>query len=477
MKTGNIFVAIKGNTGNGEQYIASAIAAGAKVIVAEAGYSPTPEVSSLAIQHNCTITTVLNVRLHLSELAAIYYPKQPENILAVTGTDGKTSVADFCRQIWFFLNIPAASIGTLGLKLEIPDGVQSAAESLRNANTHDSTSPDPVTLHHTLQLLAENNIQNVALEASSHGLDQCRIHSVRLAAAGFTYLGRDHLDYHKTMEHYKASKLKLFSEVLTTGGVAVINADDENSADFASAAQKRGIKTVLYGKNSAAEIKIIGLEFLPHGLSAHVEAFGERYSFTLNMAGDFQLWNFLCAAGMVASTGADMRAIFSIAEKIKSATGRLDLVAKTADNAAVYVDYAHTPNALEKSLLALRRHSSGKLVVIFGCGGDRDSGKRPLMGEVASRIADIVIVTDDNPRGENPAEIRRQIINAAPDALEVGDRRQAIRKGLAMLNTGGVMLVAGKGHESVQIYGSGSDEVRHPFNDAEVIMEELATYS
>ncbi len=389
-----------------------------------------------------------DVRAALSRAAAALFPRQPEKIVAVTGTSGKTSVADFTRQIFAACGFQAASLGTIGVIK--PSG----------AVYGSLTTPDPVTLHQTLDALAEEGVTHLALEASSHGLDQRRLDGVRLTAGAFTNLSRDHLDYHAGLDDYLAAKLRLFDVLLQPGQTAVIAADGDFSAQVIDACVLRGLKVFTVGFNGD------GLRLKEH---AGAKAFRccwtwsmrtQEFRVKLPLAGAFQAENALVAAGLALAAGCPPEEVFAALENLRGAPGRLEFVGDK-DGAPVFVDYAHKPDALEKALAALKPFAQNRLIVVFGCGGDRDQGKRPLMGEIAAKGADVVIVTDDNPRSEKAASIRAAILAAAPGALEIGDRAEAIRAGVAMLEPGDVLLIAGKGHETGQIVGK---EVL-PFSD------------
>ncbi|NEV80165.1 UDP-N-acetylmuramoyl-L-alanyl-D-glutamate--2,6-diaminopimelate ligase, partial [Rhodopseudomonas sp. BR0C11] len=359
-------------------------------------------------------------------------------------------VAAFTRQIWQRLGHASASIGTIGLVTP----TRSVYGSL--------TTPDPIALHRSLDEIAREGITHLALEASSHGLDQFRLDGVRVAAGGFTNLSRDHMDYHPTVAHYLNAKLRLFRDLVQDGGAAVISADHDCSAEVIEAARARGLRLITTGRNGdpGSGIKLIDAAVEGFAQSLNVEHEGRLYSIKLPLVGEFQIENALIAAGLVIGTGGDAAASFAALEHLEGAPGRLDLVG-ARNGAPVFVDYAHKPDALAKTLQALRPYAKRKLVVVFGAGGDRDSGKRPLMGAIAAENADVVIITDDNPRSEDPATIRAAILAAAPGAREIGDRAEAIRTAISELQPGDALLIAGKGHETGQIVG---DRVLH-FSD------------
>ncbi len=396
-----------------------------------------------------------NARRTLALAAAKIFPRQPPIIAAVTGTSGKTSVAAFTRQIWSTLGHQAASIGTIGVV------------SPKGERYGSLTTPDPVDLHRTLDQLAGEGVTHLALEASSHGLDQHRLDGVRIAAGAFTNLSRDHLDYHPTIEAYLAAKLRLFDDLIVPGGTAVIGVDDCYAGQVVEAAKKRGLKIMAVGEHGA-DIKLAGGAIEGFAQVVAIEQGGRTYKVRLPLVGAFQVQNATIAAGLAIATGGDPARVFAALEKLSGAKGRLEL-AGTHNGAPVFIDYAHKPDALKKALESLRPYASGKLTVVFGAGGDRDVGKRPIMGRIAAENADHVIVTDDNPRSENPAAIRSAILADAPRAIEIGDRAEAIRRAIAQLNSGDVLLIAGKGHETGQIIG---DRVV-PFSDHETVAAAL----
>jgi UDP-N-acetylmuramoyl-L-alanyl-D-glutamate--2,6-diaminopimelate ligase len=435
---GSLFFAISGAKADGLHFAKAAVKAGAAAIAAE---------RPLADQLPAAFIQVKNVRRALALAAARFYPGQPATIAAVTGTSGKTSVAAFARQIWASLGQSAASIGTIGV-------VSPSGEVYGSL-----TTPDPIELHRTLDRLTAEGVTHLVLEASSHGLDQHRLDGVRVAAGAFINLSRDHLDYHPTIEAYLAAKLRLFEALLAPGGTAVVSADNCYAHHVIDVAKKRGLKVMTVGESGEA-IKLIGGIVEDFAQVIKLSHAGKAYSVKLPLVGAFQIENALVAAGLAIATGSTPAEVFASLEKLTGAKGRLEMVG-AKNGAPIFVDYAHKPDALTKALEALRPYASARLVVVFGCGGDRDKGKRPLMGKIAIEKADKVIVTDDNPRSENPATIRAEILAAAPGATEIGDRAQAIRAGVADLKRGDVLLIAGKGHESGQIVG---DRVL-PFSD------------
>jgi UDP-N-acetylmuramoyl-L-alanyl-D-glutamate--2,6-diaminopimelate ligase len=448
VKAGVVFFALAGSKVDGSAYAADAAGRGAVAIVAGKGSA----ISGLPVP----VITVDDPRLALALSAARFFGRQPETMVAVTGTAGKTSVAAFARQIWEQAGFAAASIGTTGV---VAPG----------RNDYGSlTTPDPVALHQLLKELADAGVTHASMEASSHGLDQRRLDGVKLAAGGFTNLGRDHMDYHPTVEDYHRAKLRLFDTLLPKGAPAIIFADDPWSEPTIKAAKAAGLKVLTVGRNGDF-LTLKRVEHERRRQRAEVVADGVLHEIDLPLAGDFQIANALVAAGLAISTGTPTDEALAALEKLKGAPGRLDLVGMTAAGAPVYVDYAHKPDALENVLTSVRPFTTGRVVVVFGCGGDRDRGKRPIMGEIATRLADIVIVTDDNPRTEVPETIRAAILAAAPGAIEIGDRRRAIHEAVAMLHAGDTLIVAGKGHEEGQTIGS---ETFH-FSDHEEVREAL----
>ncbi|RCS25474.1 UDP-N-acetylmuramoyl-L-alanyl-D-glutamate--2,6-diaminopimelate ligase [Phyllobacterium salinisoli] len=437
---GYLFAALKGSRADGSVFAADAVSRGAVAIIA----AHDAEIGAPGVP----VIRVEDPRRALALAAAAFYEKQPEMMVAVTGTSGKTSVASFTRQIWADAGFPAANIGTTG----VFSPTRSAYGSL--------TTPDPVELHRLLRELADEGVTHAAMEASSHGLDQRRLDGVKLAAGAFTNLGRDHMDYHPTIDDYLAAKLRLFDTLLPKGAPAIIFADDEFSQQAIAAARAAGNEVLTVGrKGTFLALKRVEHErFRQH---AEVKIGADIYEVSLPLAGDFQVANALVSAGLAMATGVPAAAAMRALERLRGAPGRLDLVGATEDGAPAYVDYAHKPDALENVLTSVRPFTTGRVIVVFGCGGDRDTGKRPMMGEIATRLADVVIVTDDNPRSEVPAAIRAEIMAAAPGALEIGDRRLAIRTAVEMMKAGDTLIVAGKGHEEGQIIG----DVTHPFSD------------
>ncbi|OFW82630.1 MAG: UDP-N-acetylmuramoyl-L-alanyl-D-glutamate--2,6-diaminopimelate ligase [Alphaproteobacteria bacterium GWF2_58_20] len=451
VKPGFLFAALTGAKADGRTYIQAALDAGAIAILA-------PDGTTLPEGARATLITDPDARRAFAHLAATFYPAQPATLVAVTGTNGKTSTVQFCEQLWTAIGFPAASVGTLGI---------SAPGGLGASGTH--TTPDPVKLHETLDRLTRHGVNHLAMEASSHGLDQRRLDGVRLTAAAFTNLTRDHLDYHQTMEAYAVAKNRLFSEILPENATAVINADSPASPHILETCRLRGIRVLTFGKKGL-DLRLVHTVPHPAGQHLDIEVFGRPYSIDVPVAGVFQASNILAALGLILSDETlSPGDVIPKLGQLRGVRGRIELAATHPSGAPVYVDYAHTPDALETLLNALRPHTSGRLAVVFGCGGDRDRGKRPMMGEIANRLADIVLVTDDNPRSENPAPIRQEILAACPGAIEMGDRAEAIRHAVSLLETGDVLVIAGKGHEQGQIIGN----TIRPFDDASEVRAAL----
>ena len=440
VKPGDAFVAVPGTKADGLAFVPAAIAAGAVAIVAEK--SPPS-----ALPEGVAFVRVDDARRALALAAAKVHPNQPSVIAAVTGTSGKTSVTVFARQIWTALGCKAASIGTIGVV------------SPRGEDYGALTTPDPVELHRTLDRLAGEGVSHLAIEASSHGLDQRRLDGLRIAAAAFTNISHDHLDYHGTAQAYLAAKLRLFSTLMPPGSAAVIDVDHDGAAEVLAAAKARKLDVLTIGRNGDG-IRLVDAAIDGLAQTIDVAHGGRRHRLRLPLVGEFQVENALVAAGLAIATGAEPGAVFAAVEHLAGAKGRLELVGEK-NGAPIFVDYAHKPDALAKALEALRPYAKRHLVVVFGCGGDRDRGKRPIMGAIAVAKADRVIVTDDNPRSEVPARIRAEILAGAVGATEIGDRGEAIRCAVAALEPGDALLIAGKGHESGQIIG---DRVL-PFTD------------
>ena len=448
---GYLFAALPGAQADGRRYIDQAVANGAVAVLAPTGTTLKERETPVRL------VTDDNPRRRLALMAARFYGRQPSVVVAVTGTNGKTSVASFTRQIWRHGGREAASLGTLGLFPSRPG----APDSL--------TTPDPVELHRCLASLAEDGVDHLVMEASSHGLDQYRLDGIRIGAAAFTNLSRDHLDYHGDMASYLAAKLRLFDELLAPGGTAVLNADLPIFEEIRDRCTRRGVEVLSYGI-AESDLRLMTQEPTPTGQRLMIDVLGQAQRIELPLAGTFQAANMLAALGLVIATGLAPEAAIEALPRLKGVPGRIEMVGRTPQGGQVFVDYAHTPDALQTVLEAIRPHTEARLWVAFGCGGDRDRGKRPIMGEIACRLADRAIVTDDNPRSEDPAAIRREILAAAPTAEEFSDRGEAIASAVAALGPGDVLVIAGKGHESGQIIG---DRIL-PFNDRDVARATIA---
>lgn len=446
IKQGDVFAALAGVETDGAAYVESAIENGAVAVVAH---------HDADLPKGLSVPAVLceNPRRTFALMAARFCARQPDVMVAVTGTNGKTSVASFVRQIWRVLGLSAASIGTVG--------IVSASGTRKLVHT----TPDPVEIHTALAELSSQQISHVALEASSHGLAQYRLHGVRFAAAGFTNLTRDHLDYHKTFEAYLAAKMMLFEEVLSEGAAAIINSDMPEAKEIIARCSSRGLVVSSVGRNGSG-LKLVSAT--PQGFGQLLEVEGQygSYRVYLPLVGDFQTENALMAVGLVVASGGSEPHAMRALEQLQGASGRLELVATTSVGAPVFVDFAHTPDALEHVLRSLRPYASSRLHVVFGAGGDRDPGKRPEMGKVVSENADVAIVTDDNPRTEEAASIRAAILAKCPQGIEIGDRAQAIQYAVDNLASGDVLVVAGKGHETGQTVG----KKVIPFSDQEAVL-------
>jgi UDP-N-acetylmuramoyl-L-alanyl-D-glutamate--2,6-diaminopimelate ligase len=446
VQPGDLFVAVPGTKADGLGFVPAALAKGALAVMAERA----PELPA-----DVAFIQVNDARRALARSAAAFFPRQPGTIAAVTGTSGKTSVAAFTRQLWAALGLQAASLGTIGV-------VSPAGETYGSL-----TTPDPIELHRTLDRLAGEGVTHLALEASSHGLDQRRLDGVRIAAGAFTNLSRDHLDYHPSIEAYLAAKIRLFDTLVAQDGTAVIGVDDCYAGQVVAAARKRGLKAMTVGVQGD-DIRLADGAIDGFAQVVTLVHAGHEYRIKLPLVGGFQVENAALAAGLVIATGGDPARVFPALEKLEGAKGRLE-VAGARNGAPIFIDYAHKPDALKKALEALRPYAAGRLVVVFGAGGDRDTGKRAIMGRIAAENADRVIVTDDNPRSEDAALIRAAILAEAPGAAEIGDRGEAIRAAIAGLQAGDVLLIAGKGHETGQIVG---DRVL-PFSDHEAVAKAL----
>lgn len=450
VKPGFLFAAVSNGISNGNDYILKAIENGATAILCEA--------SAIPQQNNDTQFIVSkNPNKDYSKLLSRFYEKQPENICAITGTNGKTSIADFVRQVLTSLGENAASIGTLGL-------IKGNNAPLPYANT----TPGADQLHKDLMALAEDRYNFVAIETSSHGICQYRIGGIKFKAAGFTNLTQDHLDYHKNLRNYFEAKKLLFTDILPVGGTAVLNADIDVFDELKQACLATGKKVIGYGRKGE-EIRLLEVTPQSGGQLLKIRYFGETKEIFIPLAGEFQAMNVLCALGLLHVIYGKDNLLLEAIGKIHGAKGRLEYIGKSQQGGDVYVDYAHTPDALENVICSMRPYTKNKLHIVFGCGGDRDKTKRPLMGNVAEKLADVVYVTDDNPRTENPEDIRNQVMEGCPNARNIGDRKEAIRQAIEQLQYGDVLIVAGKGHETGQ-YVNGQII---PFSDQEICAEFL----
>ena len=447
VQQGFLFAALPGTNVDGAKFVPQAVKMGASAILASNS-------AGLDVPPGIAVIQVDNPRKTLAHCAARFYGAQPEICVAVTGTNGKTSVVSFVRQIWQALGHRAASLGTVGFVT--PEGSQPLIH----------TTPDPVALQRMLQELAADNVQHLAAEVSSHGLAQYRADGMRLSAAAFTNISRDHLDYHSSFEDYFNQKLRLFSELLQPGAAAVVNADSPDGQRVIDVCRKRGLVVWTVGEKGE---QITLAEHAHNGLGhdVRIRHGDETYDVHLPLVGDFQVSNALVAAGLVLATGSSAAPVFRALESLRGAKGRLDLVARLQSGALVFVDFAHTPDALRNALAAVRPFTQGRLHVVFGCGGDRDKGKRKPMGEAAADLADVVYVTDDNPRTEDAASIRREAMLGCPGGIEIGGRAEAIAAAIAELREGDTLVIAGKGHESGQIVGT----EKLPFSDHDVVRE------
>jgi UDP-N-acetylmuramoyl-L-alanyl-D-glutamate--2,6-diaminopimelate ligase len=444
VRPGSLFAALPGTKIDGAEFAKAAVQAGASAVIAGA------EIPGLPVP----VIVTPDPRRAYALAAAAFWGAQPDVCIAVTGTNGKTSVANFCRQIFANAGRTSASMGTLGLTVTRPDG---SSEQLTPAGL---TTPDAGDIAELLAKIAAMGVTHFAMEASSHGVDQRRLDGVKLTAAGFLNLTQDHLDYHGDMDAYAAAKLRLFRTLLPRGGTAVLNADSDAYEAFAAAAICAGQNVISVGEVGQG-VQLLDRTLLPDGQRLKIEVHGEQRDVRLPLAGGFQASNALVAAGLCLAAGLSLDETLAGLETLEGAAGRLQRVGAGPRGGEAYVDYAHTPDGLETVLKALRPHVRGKLIVVFGAGGDRDRGKRPIMGDIAARLADVAIVTDDNPRSEEPAVIRAEILAGAKGAREIGDRREAIRAGAALLSDGDILVVAGKGHEQGQIVAG----VTHPFDD------------
>lgn len=449
VRPGNLFAALPGSAAHGAAFIPQALERGAAAILTDRAGA---EAAAPALATGAAVPVVVeDARAALAGAAALWHDAQPATMVAVTGTSGKTSVASFTRQIWQALGHRAISLGTMGVEGDF---------QARLAHT----TPEPLTLHRVLAEAASAGITHAAMEASSHGLDQHRLDGVRLRAGAFTNFSQDHLDYHHDFEAYFAAKALLFRRVLDEGAGAVINIDDPRGRQMAAIARDRGLVLTTVGRAEEADLRILGQRHDATGQDLRFSLGGRAHLVRLALIGGFQAENVLAAAGLAIAAGDDPARVIATLGGLATVRGRMELAAMRANGAAVFVDYSHKPGALASALQSLRPHVMGRIVVVFGAGGDRDRLKRPLMGEAARRHADLVFVTDDNPRSEDPAAIRAEVMaGAGPDAVEIADRAEAILRAIAALQPGDALLIAGKGHETGQIIGTDI----YPFDDAE----------
>ena len=448
VKPGHLFAALPGVNVHGVEFVPYALRMDAGAVLTD--IEGAPAANEALEGTDIPLIVVEDARQALAYAAALWFETQPEVVVATTGTNGKTSVANFLQQIWTLMGMDAMALGTMGV-----------SGAYTQALNH--TTPEPITLHRLLRDGAKAGVTHAAMEASSHGLAQRRLDGVRLTAAAFTNFTQDHLDYHETFEEYFGAKAGLFSRVLPEGAQAVINLDDPRGAEMASLAEDRGATLLTVGKNERADLRIHGQRFDATGQELNFSWGALRQTVRLDLIGGFQAENIVVAAGLAIASGGDPQDVFRVLPELQTVRGRMALAATRANGAAVFVDYAHTPDAVETALKALRPHVMGKIVIVLGAGGDRDPGKRILMGQAAAAHGDVVFVTDDNPRSEEPSAIRAMVIEGCREAVEVGDRAEAILRGVDALSAGDALLIAGKGHETGQTVG---DDVL-PFDDAE----------
>ncbi|RKF14827.1 UDP-N-acetylmuramoyl-L-alanyl-D-glutamate--2,6-diaminopimelate ligase [Roseovarius spongiae] len=448
VREGALFAALPGTRVHGGEYIQYALRMGAAAILTDTRGA---RIAAEELAHaDAALIVAQDPRQTLAYAAALWFGAQPEVMVAVTGTNGKTSVASFTRQIWAELGHPAINLGTTGVEGDFTAPLA-------------HTTPEPITLHRVLAEAAQAGVTHAAMEASSHGLAQRRLDGVRLAAAAFSNFTQDHLDYHETFQEYFDAKAGLFDRVLPEDGVAVINIDDPRGVEMAAIAHDRGQDVITAGRDENADLHLSAQRFEATGQTMRFSWTGQHHQVALPLIGGFQGENVLLAAGLAIGAGAAPERVFEALPQMRTVRGRMELAATRGNGAAVFVDYAHTPGAVETAIRALRPHVMGRLIAIVGAGGDRDTAKRPLMGRAAAENADLVIVTDDNPRSEDPALIRAAVMQGCPDATEVGDRAEAILRGVDALGPGDALLILGKGHETGQTVGQ--DVL--PFDDAE----------
>lgn len=448
-RPGHLFAALPGSARHGGEFIQYALRQGAGAILTDRQGADIAAAELAA--SDAALVVAEDPRAALAGAAALWFAAQPETMVGITGTSGKTSVATFTRQIWQELGHKAISLGTMGVQGDYQSKLA-------------HTTPDPLTLHRVLAEAAAAGVTHAAMEASSHGLDQRRLDGVRLKAGGFTNFSQDHLDYHKDFDDYFSAKALLFNHILDEGAGAVINIDDPRGRQMAQIARDRGLALTTVGRDGAADLRILGQRYDATGQDLRFSWQGQAHLIRLSLIGGFQAENVLAAAGLVIAAGDDPSRVFDTLPQLTTVRGRMELAAMRDNGAAVFVDYSHKPGALASALQSLRPHVMGRIIVVFGAGGDRDRLKRPLMGEAAREFADLVFVTDDNPRSEDPAAIRAEVMaGAGPEAIEVGDRAEAILRGVDALQPGDALLIAGKGHETGQIIGNDI----YPFDDAE----------
>lgn len=450
VKKNMIFVALPGTVVDGRDYIDAAIDNGAIAVIT------TGDVKPKGRRKDVVFVNSSEPRLDYAYLASAFYPRRPKVLVAMTGTNGKSSTVEFLRQIWAYAGYKAACFGTLGVS------------SFNGELPLSHTTPDALVLHETLDGLARAGASHVAMEASSHGLAQYRLDAVMVSAAGFSNLSQDHFDYHGTMENYFKAKSRLFMQLTPKGAPVVINVDDAHGRRLAKLCDKRGLDVMQIGK-TAKHIWIVKIIPRASGQDICLEIAGLRYDIALPLAGAFQVYNVVCALGLAIKTGVDIDTAIEALLNLRGVAGRMELAGKTPDGAPIFVDFAHTDDGLEKLLSGLRPHVSGNLNIVFGCGGDRDKGKRAKMGAVAARLADGIIVTDDNPRHENAQKIRDAVMKACPQAENIGGRAKAIARGISQLGPNDALVIAGKGHEKTQIIGSNA----LPFNDVEEVRKHI----
>ena len=449
VKPGFLFAALPGLSLDGLDFVDSAANEGATAVLVPEGKQLDSALNSNKA-NNVQLISDANPRKRFALIAASFYDRQPEKIAAVTGTNGKSSVVEFTRQIWNILHFKAASIGTLGIR----------SDEIRKST--NLTTPDPVKLHLALSKLTAEGVSHLALEASSHGLEQYRLDGVQVDVGAFTNLTRDHLDYHHSMGAYFSAKKRLFGEILSSDGIAVLNADVPHFEELSKICKTRGIEVLSYGR-SGNYIRLSKTQPNEDGNVINIAVSGNPYELPLPLVGEFQVSNALCALGICLATGAETTRAVDSLRTIGGVSGRLELVGQRLNGGRVYVDYAHTPDGLNSVLKTLKNHTTGRLAVVFGCGGDRDPGKRREMGRIAEELADSIYITDDNPRHEDPSLIRANILEGAPNGVEIDDRAEAIRAAISATEANDVLLIAGKGHESSQIIG----DSRKSFSDVE----------